>query len=85
MEHTKPKSRPFPIPLIIPLGVKPISIHLNLLIERIPHNKSIPKSLCRKFSDKKVSSVLIYKYSNSLATEQITNIIEQLKIGFFIS
>ena len=50
---------PFPIPLMIPSEVKPISSHLNLLIERIPHNKSIPKSLCKKFSDKKVSSVLI--------------------------
>lgn len=59
MEHTKPKSSPFPIPLTIPSEVKPISFHLNLQIERIPHNKSIPKSLCKKFSDKKVSSVLI--------------------------
>ena len=84
-EHTTPTSRPFTIPHTVPSGLKPISYHLKLQIERTPHSRRIPKSLSRKFSDKKVSTVLIKKYSISLATEQITNIIEQLKIGFFIS
>jgi len=54
-------------------------------VDEIIHNKIIPNTLCRKFSDKIDSSVLITKYSIILAIKQIVKIIKQFSIGFFFN